>query len=480
MDAEAKAQREVEKAEAEAEKARKEKADRGLKTNIVSPFETEPHIHPDDETALHHELGHHFQIAKAGHPTHDIIGRLHPDIDKGALAEARWHPDAFIGENGKIDLNYLKDNIGSLLDIFHGGPVADEIMNDVPVHKNAGARSDLRRARTKLIEAGFSPSEAGQLMAASEARVRKDFTTPGVRDIFQRFSQAREAGLDPGLLMSPETSGRAIQEFKDILEGTNETNNEPTPAGKGGRGNKQGKSRGVGEVSSGRAEGARIAAAPREGAGGELRTEIGKGVKPFNVEWKPNGKYGVVNPKGVTLQEFPTREAAEAAAYKMAEQSQRVKAEQEELKTEINEGKPKIMEIIPELKDHPEIEQRIKDLGFEDVLQKAWHQQHRTAPKAEPVEAKTKPGMPAERTTGSPERDAAIKEGGGIPAGVMKGDESINLPELTLFHDPRSGSTLALPTGKVTVEAVRDHIRESRNQYAAAEDEASKHHEGEQ
>jgi len=81
------------------------------------------------------------------------------------------------------------------------------------------------------------------------------------------------------------------------------------------------------------------------------------------------------------------------------------------------------------------------------------------------VEAKTKPGMPAERTTGSPERDAAIKEGGGIPAGIMKGDESIKLPELTLFHDPKTGSTLALPTEKVTSELVKAHIAKSREAY---------------
>ena len=217
-----KAAADAEKASEEAEKEKQEKEAQGLKTNLASPFETEPHLSPEDERALHHELGHHFQIAKAGYPTQDIIGRQHPQIDTGAQAEARWNPEAFFDENGKLDIGKVRDNIESLLDIFHGGAIADEVMNDVPVHKNSGAKTDLRRARTKLIEAGFSPSEAGQLMSASEARVRADFTKPGVRDIFQRYSQAREAGLDPGLLMNEETSGRAIQEFKNALEGGKE------------------------------------------------------------------------------------------------------------------------------------------------------------------------------------------------------------------------------------------------------------------
>lgn len=398
----------AEKAAQEAEKERQEKEKLGLKTNLTVPFESEPHIHPDDEFALQHEIGHHFQIAKAGHPTHDIIGRLHDQIDSGAEAEARWHPEAFLDDKGNLKLDYLRDNIGSLLDIFHGGPVADEVMNGVPVHKNAGALTDLRRARTKLIEAGFTPSEAGQLMAASEARVRKDFTSPGVRDIFQRYSQARESGLEPGLLMNPETSGRAIQEFKDALEGTNETNNEPTPAGKAGRSNKQSKPGGAGGVPPGGKGGARPASPPREGAGS------GEGN----------------------------------------ERELRVNLKDKET--------PKITDIIPELKGHADIEQKIKDLGFEKVLQKEYMRQHAQQPKIEPaLEAKLKPGV-VEKSTGSAEDDAAIKQGGGVPAGTMfSGPEAIRM-----FHDPSSGTTLGFRASEeITPESVKAKLDESRKAY---------------
>src|ERR1700676_2607917 len=80
--------------------------------------------------------------------------------------------------------------------------------------------------------------------------------------------------------------------------------------------------------------------------------------------------------------------------------------------------------------------------------------------------ALTETKVPPERTTG--EHDAAIKEGGGIPGGVMKGDPSINLPTLVLFHDPLSGTTLALPESKVNTAQVKLHIEKSREQYATA------------
>jgi hypothetical protein len=73
--------------------------------------------------------------------------------------------------------------------------------------------------------------------------------------------------------------------------------------------------------------------------------------------------------------------------------------------------------------------------------------------------------VPPERSTGVPERDAAIKEGGAIPAGIQKGDPSIGLNELTLFHDPKTGSTLALPSDKVTADLVKQHLAKSREAY---------------
>jgi hypothetical protein len=79
---------------------------------------------------------------------------------------------------------------------------------------------------------------------------------------------------------------------------------------------------------------------------------------------------------------------------------------------------------------------------------------------------KTENSLPPERTTG--EYDAPIKEAGAIPGGIWKGDKELNIPDMALFHDPTSGSTLALPVDKVTKEAVTEQLEKSREQYRQA------------
>jgi hypothetical protein len=74
-----------------------------------------------------------------------------------------------------------------------------------------------------------------------------------------------------------------------------------------------------------------------------------------------------------------------------------------------------------------------------------------------------------------PERDTGvfhehIKKGGAVPGGIQKGDAEIGVPDLALFHDPATGSTLALPTDKISPENVQKQIQTSRKQYLAAKE----------
>jgi hypothetical protein len=82
-------------------------------------------------------------------------------------------------------------------------------------------------------------------------------------------------------------------------------------------------------------------------------------------------------------------------------------------------------------------------------------------PKVEPTElarsAGPTPSGLIERTTGDPKSDAAIKAGGAVPAGTMLG--------LVQFHDPKTGSTLALKPEAVTPEAVQQHLAASRKAF---------------
>lgn len=77
--------------------------------------------------------------------------------------------------------------------------------------------------------------------------------------------------------------------------------------------------------------------------------------------------------------------------------------------------------------------------------------------------------VPSERTTG-PENDKAIKAGGGIPGGIQKGDEELNIPNYALFHDPSTGSSGMLPEGQITPERVKEELNKIRKPYVAAED----------
>lgn len=65
-----------------------------------------------------------------------------------------------------------------------------------------------------------------------------------------------------------------------------------------------------------------------------------------------------------------------------------------------------------------------------------------------------------ESSTGDTKVDDVIKAAGGIPAGSMLG--------LAMFHDPKTGSTLALDKGDVTPEAVQKHLEASRAKFGVS------------
>jgi ribosomal protein S18 acetylase RimI-like enzyme len=75
--------------------------------------------------------------------------------------------------------------------------------------------------------------------------------------------------------------------------------------------------------------------------------------------------------------------------------------------------------------------------------------------------------IPPERSTGNVEHDEAIKQGGGIPAGMLGNPE--DAVHVKMFHDPQTGTTLGLGADEpVTPEAVKAKILASRAKYAKA------------
>lgn len=85
-------------------------------------------------------------------------------------------------------------------------------------------------------------------------------------------------------------------------------------------------------------------------------------------------------------------------------------------------------------------------------------------------EGRTPPG---ERPI-TPEVDERIRKGGAIPGGLQKGDPEIGVPDLAFFHDPTTGSTLALPPEHITPESIKEHLQKSRDVYLKAKPEESR------
>lgn len=560
-DAEKKAadqQKALEKEAAEAEKAAKEveeqKKESGLTTNVDSPFE----VGDDLELPANyvgkgysgprvraHELGHLIMVDEAGHGVGDVISHLHDKIDKGALAEARWDKSQFQDENGKWDSAKLLKGLPDILSIFYGGPLAEEIVHGVPVDTNPGAGGDITRAKMILKKFGFSPTEIGMMTKAAEMKAREVLTTPGVSDIIQRYTSQREAGLDEGLHMHPETIGRAVQEVRQARGGGNGPSNKESSTGRAGKSGGEAKPGGEGKIPPANAEGARPAGEAGAGIGSEAGGErgVGKGEEPeiashldsagspSSVILKKGSKvvghvkleyingiphiedaviddpllrnkgYGTKMYKQVAdLARKNGDETLSSNIYGMLSGSAKrvwesliksgepivkentsegpkykwyLKAERGGIKTEIKDREvPKITDIIPELKEHPEAAQRLKDLGFETVLQREWMRQQGTK-KAAPIEpaGERKVILPPERTTGVAEHDAAIKAGGGIPGGVTDLGE---FGKIFNYHDPRTGSTLGFKEGKeITPETVKEQIRKSREAFGLKTESAA-------
>lgn len=103
----------------------------------------------------------------------------------------------------------------------------------------------------------------------------------------------------------------------------------------------------------------------------------------------------------------------------------------------------------------PDAERVWKSLSSQYPVQKLGE---RYSIELEPAEVK----VPPERTTGSVDADKAIKLGGAVPGGTML--------NLGMFHDPKTGSTLALPLEGITPEKVAQQLQESRAKFGVKEE----------
>ena len=470
------------------EAADKEKAEAGLIPSTKPPFATQDHIPVPARFAEMgftparvgaHELGHQIMVDEHGHGTGDIINHLHDAIDSGSLAEARWEKPNFMDEDGKVKV----DKIPEILEILHGGVIAEELLHNVPVHENPA--DDLEIARRIVKDAGFGPAETGMIMKAAELKAREVFNTPGVTDIIKRYTEHREAGLDKGTHMSGETVGKAVQEVRQA-RGRNGTTNNEAQAGKEGKANAGGDEAGGKGATEGK---------PKEAVrpSGEERAEPGKGTEP-RTNLQPGAGTATADREenrgaGASGYAYRSRDIGEIGIPKGGYAAT---ASEEEARSYLGDrekvtGKPQELVRVP-LEKAGEHERAAGPRGND------WFKFNKNVPEehvervGEPTAPKTnlKPSLeaeraaraanpdfkpnstPAEKSTGNPDVDAAIREGGGVPAGIFKGVPG-KLPDYAQFHEPVNGSTMMLPIDQITAENVKNHVQAKQAEYAAAE-----------
>jgi hypothetical protein len=248
-----------------------------LNAETQAPFKTEPHQQFPEEwrdlfeaygmsmpQVAYHELAHAEITHRNGFETGETLGQEHLEAKKvGGIARAEWNQSQFRNaETGDINKDAVFERLPDLLTQLYAGPVADELYFDIKMENNKGAAQDLKNIETMLdIAQIFDEGERAKYKDAAIDDVTKHLTRPGAHDIRLKYTQEREAGIPKELLMTAETSKKALAEL-DALGGQNEEgirkvvgNNERTVSGFRGI-NEKGIARGEGEGIEGAARGA--------------------------------------------------------------------------------------------------------------------------------------------------------------------------------------------------------------------------------
>jgi hypothetical protein len=478
----------AEKAEAE----KKEKEEAGLGTNTASPFIPTDHLKLPGKwesrglTGAHitaHELGHQLMVAENGFSPTDIYSHLHPRVRDGVLGQAIWDSSPFNGPDGKLDKNFMRQNIDKFLDIMHGGPVAQEIVSGVPMDQSYGKAGDLKQMKKRLSEAGFDDVESARLMKQSEIRTREAMNTPGVAEILKRYTTHREAGLDQEKLMSKGAMGAAIEEYTNARGGGSNgtTDKQSASSGKDGGDDKGNDTGGVSGVSGSSKKGPRAAGKTRaglgrsggkgSGAGGEIKDEkLAKSREQLAKEME------ALNPAPVAA---PTPEMNQMLA-----DLKKKNAENENPKTSdsrflsatkvtpeslaaVKKENDDIVAKMKEPRDRPwtptEVQRTFK-LGYGRASKLV----DAVYPK-EDLNPEFHPGV-YERSTGEPAEDAAIKEGGGVPGGFL---DMEGYGRVKMFYEPEHAITLSFkPNEPITTAAVKAKIQKARNDFGLTDVQA--------
>lgn len=411
------------------------------------------------EDAHLHEWAHTAIGSVDGLEPVEIRSDLHPKSDKGAGATAVFNGAMLRDANGNIDPEALGKQETQWLTQKMAGPASHEVfkgMTREEVKASPASRSDFRtsRAMVREVHPDFTAKQVEAVVDAAYDRARDFLTKPHIADRIRANAAVREEGLSHTLHAS---HGRVNQFAEDIRNAHSEyTGGESGPDGDGAgeSGEKakkpaaEGKEKNAGGDKSGVGEGTpkpadKLAATSRESK--VKKGEIAEALSPEKL-------------KGAARAGFVKSAWDRVSTGKKLLFSDKPGTLENKLQAEVDAGN---------IKSQKDLETKVNELSPREVAESKIVQ----APELR-VPFKEGRTNPPERTTG--EYDEPIKKGGAIPGGIQKGDEEIGLKDLALFHDPTTGSTLALPTDKITPENVKAQLQKSRDLYLKANPEQSR------
>ena len=420
--------------------------DRPVGSHVAEASEAATDPHPDrmpegvTPQQFHtHEWAHNAVAAMNGIRMGEFLSDQHPRLagDPNITGGTDQLDKPFL-KDPKADEKYtpeeIEDNTEKWLETHLAGAASDELIHGVEFDKNKAIGGDVQDARELLRSAGIDGAEATARIKAAYDHVKEKLETPGVLDTIQVNAAAREANL-PG---TKHASAARVENFQNGVRGLYEKQNAYVNASEGNGGGSpkpKGKESGV----------------PRE-ANGDVPKAVAKpdaGASKVGGEAQAGGRGAEGKGTGEAKAAGRERDEHYDDAAKLAK-SQDGRLTPTQIQRAYKIGYGRASALVDQLREDGVV--KAPKIAAMSKMQKDFE-----------------PAKPKETSTGDEKLDSAIKEGGGIPAGKMKGDPEIGLPELTLFHEPKSGSTLALPTDKVTPEAVKAHVEAKQAEYAKAE-----------
>lgn len=363
----------------------------------------------------------------------EIRSDSHPKNADGALASSVFDAAQIKDADGKYNPEMLKHQLAQWVTQKMAGPASHEVFRGADraeLKTDAAHRADFREARQMIREVNpdLTSKEVEEQIDAAYDRAHSFLSKSHIADRVRANAAVREEGLPETLHAS---HGRLNQFAEDIRKAHNENEGIDTEPNGGGDG-----------------EGSeKPAPKPESGADGGEGTEAERGGKAENGEEKNEGR----NSRG--SKEEPRGDDGEVEdASGRVESPDRV-TESSNIQKGFDEQKyPHIQGVKvtwPDSPDQPHLD-AVKGLNKGHALslaRKNWE-----GADVEPLEESSnflrKSQVPPEKTTGDTDRDEAIRQGGAIPGGTF-GDE------LSMFHSPQTGSTLALKHADVTPENVK-------------------------